>query len=125
MDSNSSIVAYWLCMNKFRIANKPDEIYWTNQLLCNGNVETSAKKKSFENKDLSYDYMSFHTCQQQQCDKNVVLSLLHFHADDTCGSLTLARPGGVVAVGVKWTPIDFSNLKFEAFRQSKWKIQYL
>ena len=34
--------------------------------------------------------------------------------------LTLKRPGG----GVKWTPIGFSDLKFEASEQSK-KFQYL
>ena len=27
--------------------------------------------------------------------------------------------------GVKWIPIGFSDLKFEAFKQSKWNFQYL
>ena len=39
------------------------------------------------------------------------------------GTLTLERPRGG---GVKWTPpIGFSDLKFEAFKQSKWNFQYL
>ena len=52
-------------------------------------------------------------------DKATKLLLLNAHIVSSNSNicLTLERPRG--GGGIKWTPKGFSNLKFEAFKQSK------